>query len=425
MSIKSLKVESAVSRVAIVAACVIALLMTYTFAKWSVGNSISLQTEYKEIADIAKALAPSDPQPHYTSAALLEKTFLPGDFEKSLQEYETATALSPNNYLLWLALGKARERSGDAEGAEKALRKAFELAPNYAQVQWTLGNVLLRRGKNEEAFLEIRRAVESDQNFANPAVSTAWQIFDGNIAEIRQAIGESPNTNAALAIFLARQKRFDEALDVWNSLPSEMKTSVFKQKGEELFNQFVEAKKIRAAQQISAQINASEAGDSGSGKIANGGFESEIKMKNAGLFEWHVVAGNHPQIGLDNQSKRGGEHSLFLIFNSADGKEFRQISQTVPVEPGKNYRFSAAYKSDLKAPATVRWEITDAADGRVIAVTEAAAEKSDWANLSIDFSAGEAEGIVVKLARANCKSQICPISGKLWFDDITLSPTNQ
>ena len=61
----------------------------------------------------------------------------------------------------------------------------MELAPTYAAVHWVYGNILLRQGKSTEAFVSIRNAVEADKKFAKPASTTAWDIFDGDIDEVR------------------------------------------------------------------------------------------------------------------------------------------------------------------------------------------------------------------------------------------------
>src|SRR5687767_4526530 len=134
-----------------------------------------------------------------------------------------ATGSSPQNYLLWLELGRARERSGDAEGGERALRRALELAPNYSRVQWALGNALLRQGRTDEAFAEIRKAVVGDPTFAEPAVTAAWQFFDADVAAIRRAMDGSPRFDSALAALLARERRFGEALDIWDRMTPDAK----------------------------------------------------------------------------------------------------------------------------------------------------------------------------------------------------------
>ena len=111
---------------------------------------------------------------------------MPEDLPTSLAEYEKAASLSPNDYRLWLALGKAREQSGDSKGAELALERAINLAPNYARVLWAYGNILLRQGKIAKAYTQIRRAVDQDFKFANPAATSVWQVFDGDIEKVRQ-----------------------------------------------------------------------------------------------------------------------------------------------------------------------------------------------------------------------------------------------
>jgi len=421
VAIKSIKIETFAGRGALIAAGLILLICTVYYALWYFGNSIAAHTDVREVADFAVGLAPGDPQTHYSSAALSGRIFLPDDSAKSLAEYEKAVSLAPNDFRLWLALGSARERVGDAAGAELALRKTLELAPNYSRVRWTFGNILLRRGKTNEAFAEIRRAAESDATLINPAIVTAWQIFDGNLAQIKQNVGESKQINAALAVFLARQKRFDEALEIWSGVPVEEKPTTFKESGEQLYNELLAAKKFRAALQIRSQIGGSEAQPLTVGQIVNGGFEWQVKTKDAGLFEWQIADGGKPQIGFDDAQKRGGNRSLVIVFNSPDGKDFRGITQTVAVEAGKNYKFETFYKSELKTSATLNWEIANAADGKVLATTGAVSANADWTSLKTEFNASNTEAVTLRLAREVCKSSFCPISGKIWFDDFSLN----
>jgi len=316
-------------------------------------------------------------------------------------------------------VGKARERVGDAAGAENALRKALELAPNYSEVQWTFGNVLLREGKTNEAFAEIRKAV-NDPKYVAPAVSIAWQIFEGDVAQIRQNLGNSTQIDSALSVFFARQKRFDEAMQTWNALPPGEKKTTFKQAGEDLYKEMIAGKKYRSALQIQTEITEPET-DRSVGKISNGGFEAEIKTANQGVFDWQIAEGAKPQIGPNNAQKHSGNLSLLMIFNSSDGKDFRAVSQIIAVEPGKRYEFETFYKSELKTSAGLKWEIADAADGKILAVTGTTSAGADWASLKTEFIVPEnAEGVVVRLARESCKTLICPITGSIWFDDFSI-----
>ena len=420
MAVKSIKIETLAARAVLLAAALVFLVGTVFFVRWYFANAIATNTDLREIADFAVGLAPGDPQAHYTLAVLSGRIFAPEYLEQSLTEHEKAAALAPNDFRVWLGLGRTRERVGDAAGAELALRKSLELAPNYSQVRWTLGNILLRRGKTSEAFAEIRGAAQSDAAFVNPAIVTAWQIFDGNLAQIKQNVGDSKQTNSALAAFIARQKRFDEALEIWNALPDEERKTTFKETGEQLYREFLAAKKYRDALQIRSQIGGSDAEQPVVGQVVNGGFEREVKPRDADIFEWQIADGSKPQIGFDDIQKQSGNRSLVIIFNSPDGRDFRGISQTVLVEAGKNYRFETFYKSDLKTSAALNWEIVNTTDGKILATTGAVLPNANWTNLKAEFTAANTEAVTLRLAREICKSFICPISGKVWFDDFSL-----
>ncbi|MBS1797550.1 MAG: tetratricopeptide repeat protein [Acidobacteria bacterium] len=420
MPTRTIKLETTAGRLLIPLLAVICVAGAYIFANWFLADTIALRAVQKEVADLAVEMAPSNPQAHLASAILHEKSFLPEDLPKSLAEFEEAAARSPYDYRLWYELGRARERSGDADGAEKALRRALALAPNYAQVQWTLGNFLLRQGKSDEAFVEIRKAAESDKSFANPAMASASQLFEGDAAALRRYAGDSPNLRAALALVSARAQRFDEALEVWQSLPEDARREDFKTNGEEIYQKMIEAKRYRAALTVFGGLAGSEDKKFAVGQLTNGGFEAE-NPKNAGVFEWQIADGTEPQIGVDNAQRHGGNMSLKLIFNSG-GSAFRGVTQTVAVESNKKYAFEVFYKAELKTEATVKWEIVDAADGKVLAATDTVAANSDWSSLKTEFVVPAAtEAVVVRLVRGACKSAACPISGRLWFDDFSLS----
>ncbi len=421
--IKSVKITKGFRRTALIAACLLFVLLIFFFIRWCFGNTIASRAPVREVAEWSVGLAPKDPQTHYALAVLAEKTFAAEDLAISLAEYERAAALAPDDYRLWLALGKARERGGDAAGAELALRKSLELAPHYAPVQWTLGNALLRRGKTAEAFVEITKAAEADPNYRMPAVNTAWQVFDGDLETVRRNLGNTVNINFAFASFLAKQKRLTEAVRIWDDLPVENKRTVYKADGEQLFAEMLAAKKYRDALQIERSISGrEEAVNFALGKIYNGDFETPLTREKTSYFDWQIADGAQPQIGPNNEQKHGGATSLFVIFNSSDGRDFRQISQTVAVESEKKYAFDFFYRSELKTAATLRWEISDAADGKILATVNPISDNADWTNAGAEFATTAAtEAIVIRLVREQCRSSsICPIFGKVWFDDFQL-----
>lgn len=421
MPLKAIKIESVPARVILLAAAVVLLTGAFFSVKWALAHTASLKAEYKEVADLTVSWAPDDPQTHYVSAVLHERTFLPEDLPVSLSEYEKAAALAPHNFFLWLELGKARERSGDAKAAEMTLRKALELAPNYAQVHWALGNNLLRQGRSDEAFAEIRLAASSDEKYTHPAAAMAWQVFDGDISLIRNTIGDSSRINVAMATLLMGQKRLDEALVIWESLTPEEKRVTYKQTSTDFYGQLVAAGKYGAALIVFSSALAAEGEEASRGNISNGGFEDPVKPQNAAIFEWRIAEALKPQVATDTAQKHSGMRSLVMIFNPNDGKDFRSVSQTVVVEPGKAYQFELFYKSDLKTEATLKWEVAAVNDGKILGSTEPVAEGADWTPQRVKFTVpANAEAVSIRLVRAACAG-LCPIGGRIWFDGLTLS----
>jgi tetratricopeptide (TPR) repeat protein len=423
MTNKSINLNNFAGRAFLLAVALICILAVYFAVKWCLASTIAAHAESKETAQLAVDMTPNDPKPHYVLAALHEKTFLAEDLAKSLAEYEKATSLAPNDFRLWFDLGKARDHAGDAAGAERAFRKAVELAPNYSRVHWTLGNLLLRQGNTEEAFAEIRRATENDPIYAAPAVTTVWQFFDGDIGLISQKIGDSIPIKAALSGFLAKQQRFDEAFALWNALSAEDKKITYKTESDALLQSLLAAKKYRDALNVQSQINQPEGEKFEVGKIFNAGFETDIRTApaDAGIFEWTIADALQPQIGYDDKQKREGSRSLVIVFNSANGQDFRVVQQTVAVESGKHYNFEVFARADLKSPATVKWEIADAADGKILAATGSVPNNSDWSPLAAEFITPTAtQAVTIRLARAACPVSMCPIAGKVWFDNFNL-----
>ena len=382
-------------------------------------SSAAVRAEDPDVVRFLTDLAPDDPQTHYSAAVILEKSFEEADVRDSLHEFEVATGLAPENYLFWLDLGRARERSGDPAGAENALRRALELAPNYSRVQWALGNALLRQGKVDEAFAYIKNAVAGDPAaFAGPAAVTAWQFFGSDVGEIRRIGGGSIQFDAALAAMLVREERFDEAIGMWNSIPADERRTSLRESGNAFVGTLLGEKKFRYAGEVAAGL--SDAADPKSGQVSNGGFESIVKPTGAGPFEWIIAPGLQPQIVLTNGQKHGGSNSLLIVFNSSDSKDFRTVSQLIAVQPNTSYEFEIFYRAELKTQALFKWEVADAADGKTIALSDPISNTVQWLPLLLKFkSPPTSDGVILRLTRENC-SQICPVAGSIGFDDISL-----
>jgi tetratricopeptide (TPR) repeat protein len=416
-SVTVIDIKPASRRILLIATLLVLAAVHWYIGKWGLGNMVSTRAVEPQIADVALDMAPGDPQTHYAAAVLYDRTFIAADQERSLHEYEQAAALSPNNYLLWLEYGKALERNGDPTRAEAALKRALALAPNYAAVHWALGNLLVRNGETDAGFDEIRKAVQGDPQYASSAAAFAYQFFDGDLNQTRQVAGTSGRANAALALLLARQKRFDEAISVWRSVGQPMDDTILTS-GKSLESELTSAKQFGLALSVGNTLDDSPAFDRE--KVHDGGFEDAIKLEGASPFEWQVGPGTQPQVLQSTSQPHGGSRSLVLRFNSNDGSGLRAISQTVVVRPNMRYSISGFYHSDLNADGKLVWQVIDAANGAVVAEVPLGTP-ANWTVFSVNFQApAGTDAVIQRLSVSGCNSALCPINGSVWLDDVDL-----
>jgi tetratricopeptide (TPR) repeat protein len=419
---KFFPIRSTKARILLAAGFLILAATLFLIGKWGFGNMVSTRADTIEVANLAIDWAPSDPQTHFTAAVLYDRTFLPDDQRRSLSEYETALALSPHNYLLWLEFGKALSRSGDLDRAETAFREAQKLAPNYSSVSWALGNLLVRKGNESDGFEQISRAVDGDPSLAAPAAAFAYQYFDGDLTRVRGLIGNSPEAIPALATLLAKNKRYEDAVEIWKTLPVRSDSESVQNAGRTLVNELVSAKKFNLAMQVVNSLD--PAVSIAPEQIHDGGFEEGIKLENADPFEWRFSAGSQPQPLQSTSQPHGGGKSLVLRFNSGDGNGLRQMSQTVTVKPNSKYIFRGFYRAaDLKASSDLVWQVIGASGQ--IAEVPLGRVATDWSEFKGAFTVpSDSEGVEIRLVVKNCGSAICPISGSVFLDDVELVPNN-
>lgn len=407
------------------AAALLSLGCGWLFARWSFANAVASRIdrnrpESKLVIDSLIALGPSDPQTHHAAAAIFERTFDPGDLERSLKEYETAAALAPNNYQMWMNLGRARSLNGDDAGAERAFVRALELAPNYSAVQWTYGNFLIRQGRNDEGFALAAKAAAVNPEFARNAVGLALQIFEGDTQKVMGALGDFEAVTAALTLVLSSQDLLPEAVTAWMRLP-EARGVRHRKLGEDLVAKLTSGKMFRLAASVSADLTEPTAAKPEIGRLVNGGFEEGMKARGASIFDWQLSDGNEPQVGLSDTHKRQGAYGLVMIFNTVDASPLRSFSQTVPVEPGAAYEFEGFYRNELKTTASIKLEAADAATGSVIASSSPFQLAGDWTTIRFSFTVpASSDGIVIRLAREGCAGPSCRITGRLAFDDLSI-----
>jgi tetratricopeptide (TPR) repeat protein len=413
------------ARVGLILAIFFALGFGWFAVRWQIGSLLAeftsaTQPNAPTVAEIAVALAPSDPMANWFRASAARDVFASATEKQNdaLEKYERITRLAPNDYRWWIELGRARERADDAAGAEAAFRRAVELAPAYTFPQWQLGNFYLRQGENEKALAALRKSAASNSVYRQQVYSTLWDYFDRDARLLEEIAGDSPQMRADLALFFASKEQAPESLRVWNTLAPAEKSryaSVAKVIAQALFEKKYFRSAVGFAREIGTETGAEPE------KIQNGGFESEIGLDGA-YFNWKILSVEKVDARPDRTQKRDGSRSLRLAFNGFSGAQYNQTYQVVAVAPNARYRLSFWYRAEnLRSAGNPLIEIVNANDDKLIKASEAfPSGTNDWRQVSLEFAAPpNAEGVVVRVGRAQCGAQ-CPIFGTIWLDDFQL-----
>jgi tetratricopeptide (TPR) repeat protein len=425
-----INVRAAWRRALLVVPAALALWGAWVGVRWCAGATLAEYAQDLTTAEAATRLAPDNPHAHLRLARLRRVSFLPEQGAGSLAAYERAAALAPYDYLLWVELGRARSDAGETEASLAAYRRAVELAPNYAQPRWHLGNALLRAGRAEEAFAELRRAADADPALLPQVFNLAWQVFEGDMASVVGAVGRTPKAREQLIGVLVGRGRLDDAFAVWKGIFDEGARPAA-QASERLARALNDQKRFRLALEVLTKAGLAEAdGVTEVGQFTDGGFEQQIRPVNSRLFGWQVVpATPGVQVALDPRGAHGGARALRVLFNAPTPVEFGNVLQFVAVEPSARYRLAFFVRTEeLKSASTLVVQALDTASPQpaLLGASEPApAGTSGWQESSFEFTTGpRTEAVIVRLVRPGCPEGVCPIFGKIWYDDFDLRRTD-
>jgi tetratricopeptide (TPR) repeat protein len=380
----------------------------------------AMQKNMPALADDAIRLSTSDPQSHYARALVLSRL---GQLADAVSEFETAAALRPGDYALWLELGSARERIDDHEGALAAFKEAVRLAPGYARPRWEIGQLLLDEDRRDEAFAELRRAVVSRPALFLEVVKLAWKTYGGDATAVEAAV--QPQTGSdrlVLARFIFEHGNLDEAMKLFRAageIPDDGRRS--------FLTELLAGRRFKEAHEVwLSRRKGSDRDRLGSiDAITDGSLESQIVTDDPG-FGWQLgPAGPGTSVSLDDKQPHDGNYSLFLRFAGNPSSSTRIITQLVLVSPRTHYRLSFAARTEQLStggpPVVV---VTDASktDGQSLAQSlPLPSGTNEWREYTLEFTTTDAtEGIIIAIQRQNCTSEQCPIFGRVWFDSFSL-----
>lgn len=380
-------------------------------------------TNQLDVAERSVSLGAGVPETHYARASLL---FNQGELAEAITEYEQAVALRPQDFALWLELGRARDQADDMEGAIAAFKESVRRAPFYAQPRWQLGNTLYRMGRLDEAFAELRRAADSNPKLLPPTLDLAWSATAGEASAVERLM--QPQTDAAhlaLARLFARRGKASEALAQFRAA-----VNVSKEERSSLLTELLAARRFTEAYEVwsSGRLEDGEKSASGKAVVLNGGFESPVSLNDPG-FGWQLPQDLPAvQASQDRAAPRAGTQSLLLGWNGNAATGSPIISQLVLVEPNTHYQLRFAARTEKLVTAGLpQILVTDASSSDNPALANALTlpqGTSQWQDYFVEFTtASETNAVQISLRRGICSSNPCPIFGQVWLDDFSIRKT--
>ncbi len=404
------------------------LLMTFVVPS----PTVSLEDQV-QWADVALKYSPRDPfirLKHggvYLKAAneKMEESWR----ETAVDEFRAATKMSPDDYRVWLALGRALDRGGDVVDARAAFERSIELAPDHFDPRWAFGNYLLRAGDREGSFAQMRLALSNRPSALPLIFDYAWGVYKGDGKAIAAAF-DAPRLprqiKSQLSAQLILRGRVGDGMAVWREItaPSVGDTQ---RVTEALFNtgNFSKAYEVWT----SVEIPNRPARDENS-LLSNGGFESALpRGVKTPFLTWQINPIPGAKFLQDQKAPRDGRRSLRAGFDVRGNQFFIIASQTVPAKPSTGYRLEYSIKSDkllsLSNPLVEIFDSAYALDQRNrvhVASQPTPNGESEWTDYKLEFTTGaQTEALTVRITRPACSEPPCPIEGHIWFDEFKLT----
>jgi hypothetical protein len=365
---------------------------------------------------LAIGLAPDNAEYQYRMGKHF--AFVENDSDGALQFYESAVDLNPHNARYWLDLAAAYQVKGDTAAQRQALENAVHANPTNPDVAWEAGNFFLVQGENDPAFRQFRVVLQNQPNMALLALRLCWRVSPDVDTLLSGVVPPSTEPNIAFLQLLMSQKDPQGAAKVWRRLIDLHQPFDTRYLFQYIKFLVVERQvdQARIAWQQAASLLRLNAYLPSNNLIVNGQFSEDVLN---GGFDWNYQVRPGVSLTLDPTQFHSGHRSLSIAFDGA-GINDAGFYQAVPIEPSKDYEFSAFYKADgLQGAGGPVLAVRDFYSGQSYFASEELKDSDVWKPVDGTFTTGpETRLLVVRVERVPPGNVI---RGRLWVDDFDLA----
>jgi tetratricopeptide (TPR) repeat protein len=393
--------------------CLIFLLGAY-----AVKQSLSfyyLESAYISGSDSDATFAvdsqPDNPRAHEIRGLLFLRN---GDRNSATRAFESALALRPNSFLLWLRLGYAQYKSANIREAEEAYRRALLLAPNYSQTNLYMGKMLLETGRSDQAFPFLSKAAEYDNDLYPQVLHFARLAYSDDPLAIENAVWPaSASGRLIVARYFLRHSFLTPNLRAYFT-GGELSGA----EKDEVVRSLIGNGNFRDARSV--WLSKTAAPDT---PIFDGGFEQITQSDESGLG-WQVNQRvSASSVARDQHAVHSGLSALKIKFTGGVQVTTPIVSQLAYVEPHRKYQLKLFVRVPEMISAglpaiVVSGPASDEVLGRSSLIN---ATGGDWMEMKVDFVSGDSPVANISLQRTACAADPCPIFGELSLDDFSLT----
>jgi tetratricopeptide (TPR) repeat protein len=407
----------------------IVLVLIGWVGKGYVANALASRPTVGNLERAIK-LDPSNADYRMRLAGLYEYSPVDFQLEKAEEHFRRATSLNSYDPETWLELAAAMEFQGRLGEAGACLRRVDLLAPNLPDYQWPVANFYLLQGNTDEAFRHFRVVLAGTAQYNSNVFALAWKVTDDAGKILQELIPEQLTSEFSYLNFLISQHRLDQAQAVWKRIVAG-RGEFPPDHSSPYIDSLIGARRPQEAYQVWTDLQKKglirySSLPSEKNLISNGDFEDELL--NFG-FAWRIAPLEGVYAGLDTSTYHSPGHSFLIQFPGKQNLLYQNVYQYVRVSPGQSYRLRASMKTEgITTDSGPRLEVYDAYNAAALdkLSDDFTGSTDGWAPLLLDFAAGpRTELVVVRLTRLPSKKFDNLISGKVWLDDIQLTPAQK
>jgi tetratricopeptide (TPR) repeat protein len=347
------------------------------------------------------------------------------DLNLAISAYHKALALNPRSAGVWLDLASAYESENDINAARTAFLQAKRVYPASADVSWRYGNFLLRQNEKMDGFQEIHHSVEADPTRGLEAFLVCRHVEQDLDLLLDRVLPPVASIYLEVIWQLTDDRQSDQALNVWSKLvalqPKLSTREVFFFVDGLLANRrTIEAKTVW--RQAVALMVLPKMQDPPSSLIWDGGFETDAT---GGGLAWRIQPSRNIMIGYDRKVRHSGMRALRIDFGARENSDFAGVCQRVVVEPKATYELSAWLRTQEIPPGRgIFLKLTESGipwnQWNQSAITPELAGTNGWTRVSTRWVSSDQSRLAeVCLSRlSGLESEKMPVTA--WVDDVSL-----